>query len=140
LIILILQHPTTIAYTSAASSLLSLLRCPFSCCNLASLQHNQLSVTRSLTRRVKTCSLMSHIHEHKLTSQLSGRHTRPCVLLHLTLFASTTIGVTCVSSSNEHKHTSQLLGKAIDNMSGEGKKISVPILEGTELHQYEAWI
>jgi hypothetical protein len=25
-------------------------------------------------------------------------------------------------------------------MSGEGKKISVPILEGTELHQYETWI
>jgi hypothetical protein len=25
-------------------------------------------------------------------------------------------------------------------MSGEGKKISVPILEGTELHQYEMWI
>jgi hypothetical protein len=25
-------------------------------------------------------------------------------------------------------------------MSGEGKKISIPILEGTELHQYETWI
>jgi hypothetical protein len=25
-------------------------------------------------------------------------------------------------------------------MSGEGKKISVPILEGTELYKYETWI